>query len=139
MLKIIKINQGIFTVFEKGIKGSEIVLDFNPFVKKHDLRQGLIIHLRARPPQQACHWTYGIYEVEFDNYLSIDNIESDSQPQHLPKFFSACISKLETKPTHVLIYPESLIEYSTPRLISIKNSNAVAETVSKSALKKALK
>lgn len=134
MLKIVKINKGIFTVFEKSIKGSEITLNFNPFVKKNNLTEGLIVHLRARPPQQACHWTYGIYEVEYDNYLSIDNIKS--MLVQAPNFFSDCIPNLETKPTHVLIYPFAKAENAKPGLITFKDTNAVAKVVQASTLGK---
>lgn len=136
MLRIIKLNQGLFTVFEKGIPNSEITLDFNPFVEKYNLKLGLILHLRARPPQQPCHWSYGIYEIENDNYLSIDNIES-TRDTH--EFFSACIPDLETKPTHVLVYPQSVIMYSNSKLICLKSSNAVAEAIDDAPLKKVKK
>jgi hypothetical protein len=139
MLKIIKIKQGTFIVFEKGIPVSEITLDFNPFVKKNNLKQGLILHLRARPPQKACYWTYGIYEVEKDNYLSVDNIEST---ESTPKFFSDCIPELETKPTHVLIYPTAITMFSEnleTALLKGTEINAVAEEVDAASSKKVKK
>lgn len=137
MLKVIKINKGLFSVFEKEVKGSEIILDFNPFIEKNSLKQGLIVHLRARPPQQACYWTWGVYEVKEDKYWWPSNIQSFKESA--PEFFSDCIPELETKPTHVLIYPFAKIQFLENGLFAFKSSNAVAKAVESSALKKSLK
>lgn len=95
MLNIIKKNRGKYLVFDTQYLGSEVHLDFSPFLALPDVNQGLLIHLRARPPQLSEAWTYGIYRIENDEYISVDHLIAESV-----EFKSLKISKL-IKPTDV--------------------------------------
>ena len=106
MLQIIKRSRGKFTIFAKDLRGSEIDLDFNPFVEEERLTQGIIFHLRARPPHFPSCWTYGFYNVAKDEYLSAKDVEFNNV-----SFTSCCLPWLPSKPTHVLIIRNAVINY----------------------------
>lgn len=105
MLIIVKKTLGCFLVFDKSFPGSQIHLNFYPFLQKEKLTKGAILHLRARPPINPLGWTYGVYDIEKDDYFSVENLEIEET-----RSYSLNLPNLVTKPTHVLIYPDAFFE-----------------------------
>ncbi|ACK68607.1 hypothetical protein PCC7424_0137 [Gloeothece citriformis PCC 7424] len=105
MLRIIKESKAKFLVYDKTYPNSQIHLNFLPFIEKENLKSGLLLHLRARPPINPNAWTYGVYDVENDQYYSTPEIEIDKVLG-----FSINIPELQSKPTHLLCYLNAIFK-----------------------------
>lgn len=67
--EITKISRGIFHSVWHSIPNSELVLNFNPLIKEHNLNgQYVLLHWQARPKNLR---TWGVYDSTTDMYYSI--------------------------------------------------------------------